>query len=442
MRRCFGLDVHREFAQVAIWQDGQVRQVGQVAATPEGLRLFADSLAPTDEVAIEATCNTHAIAKLLEPRVARVVISNPQKTRAIAEAKVKTDKVDAAVLAQLLAADYLPAVWLADDATHALRRQVARRAHIVRQRTRLKNQVQAILHRNLIPRCPAADLFGHKGRRWLAEQALPGDERQAVAALLRQLDFHGQELAIIDAELGRVALASVEVKRLMTIPGVDATVALSIVAAVGDFGRFRAPAKLVSYLGLNPRVRQSGGQPASHGRITKQGRAHARGMLVEAAWVAVKTPGPLRAFYERVRARRGMQIAVVATARKLAVLCWHLIAKGEDYAFARPSLTAQKLRRLELRAGMPSKRGQKGKAAGYSLREVRARENALNEQAEQAYRQLVADWQATAPKKESGVAAANGARLSGPSDGATAARQDSAPDPALCSGVDHAHSAA
>ena len=200
-RRCFGLDVHREFAQVAIWQDGKVRQAGQVAATPEGLRVFADSLAPTDEVALEATCNTHAIAKLLQRRVARVVVSNPQKTRAIAEAKVNTDKVDAAVLAELLAADYLPSVWIADDQTHALRRQVARRAHIVRQRTRLKNQVQAILHRNLIPRCPAADLFGHKGRRWLAEQQLPADECQAVAALLRQLDFHGHELRIIDAEL-------------------------------------------------------------------------------------------------------------------------------------------------------------------------------------------------------------------------------------------------
>ena len=92
-------------------------------------------------------------------------------------------------------------MWLADDETQALRRQVARRAHIVRQRTRLKNQVQAILHRNLVPRCPAADLFGHKGRRWLAEQELPADERQAVAALLRQLDFHGQELRLIDAEL-------------------------------------------------------------------------------------------------------------------------------------------------------------------------------------------------------------------------------------------------
>ena len=91
-------------------------------------------------------------------------------------------------------------------------------------------------------------------------------------------------------------------------------------------------------------------------------------MLVEAAWVAVKTPGPLRAFYERVRARRGMQIAVVATARKLAVLCWHMITRGEDYAFARPSLTAKKLRALELKAGMPSRRGQKGTASGYSLK--------------------------------------------------------------------------
>jgi hypothetical protein len=149
----------------------------------------------------------------------------------------------------------------------------------------------------------------------------------------------------------------------MTIPGVDATVALSIVAAVGDFTRFRTPERLVSYFGLNPRVRQSGGQPASHGRITKAGPAHARGMLVEAAWSASKAPGPLRAFYQRVQARRGMQVAVVATARKLAVLCWHLIIKGEDYAFALPSLVAHKQRKLQLRAGAPSARVRKGQAA-------------------------------------------------------------------------------
>ena len=440
-RRCFGLDVHREFAQIAVWEDGEVRQVGRVPATPEGFRLFADSLAATDEVALEATCNTHAIAKLLESRVARVVVSNPQKTRVIAESKVKTDKVDAQVLAQLLAADFLPGVWLADEETHALRRQVARRANIVRQRTRLKNQVQAILHRNLVPRCPAADLFGIKGRAWLTEQDLPADERQAVEALVRQLDFHGQELAIIDAQLSQIGLASDDVKRLMTIPGVDSTVALSIVAAVGDFGRFASPGQLVSYLGLNPRVKQSGGLPASHGRITKQGRAHARGMLVEAAWSAARIPGPLRAFFERVRSRRGMQIAIVATARKLTCLCWHLATKREDYAFARPSLTAQKLRRLELRAGAPSHRGRKGTTGAYSLREVRARELELAAQAEHAYRQLVADWQAKAPGRKMGAAAANGARLLGHQTG-QAARQDQAPDPALRSGVDHAHTRA
>src|SRR3954463_13836319 len=139
-RRCIGLDVHRDFAQVAIWQDGLVRQAGQIAMSAEALMIFADSLAPTDEVALEATGNTNAIVRALQGRVARIVVGNPQKTRAIAEAKVKTDRVDAEILAQLLAADYLPAVWVADEDTQARRRQVARRAHIVRQRTRLRTR--------------------------------------------------------------------------------------------------------------------------------------------------------------------------------------------------------------------------------------------------------------------------------------------------------------
>jgi transposase len=167
MRRCIGLDVHREFAQVAIWEDGVVRQAGRIQLTPEALREFADSLCASDAVALEATGNTYTIARLLERQVGRVVVSNPQKTSAIAEAKVKTDKVDAAVLAGLLAAGFLPSVWLPDEATFALRRQVTRRAHIVRQRTRLKNQVQSILHRNLVlaarpPTCSAA----RAGRGW------------------------------------------------------------------------------------------------------------------------------------------------------------------------------------------------------------------------------------------------------------------------------------
>src|SRR6187397_2276925 len=116
-RRCIGLDVHREFARVAIWQGGLVTQAGRFASTPEGVRAFADGLGPADEVALEATGNTWAIATLLASRAGRVVVSNPVKTRAIAEARVKTDKVDAAILARLLAADFLPPVWLPDAET-------------------------------------------------------------------------------------------------------------------------------------------------------------------------------------------------------------------------------------------------------------------------------------------------------------------------------------
>src|SRR5213083_751011 len=189
-RRCIGLDVHREFAQVAIWQGGAVTQAGTFATTPEGVREFAAGLGLADEVALEATGNTWAIATVLASRAGRVVVSNPAKTRAIAEAKVKTDKVDAAILAQLLAADFLPPVWLPDERTRSLRRQVMRRAHIVRQRTRIKNQVHAILARNLAPTPPVSDLFGRTGRHWLSGQDLPADERATVQALLRQLDFH------------------------------------------------------------------------------------------------------------------------------------------------------------------------------------------------------------------------------------------------------------
>jgi transposase len=406
--RTIGLDVHREFCEVAILEDGAVHAAGRIAATPEALTLFAQSLGATDEVAIEATVNTFAIARLLEEHVARVVISNPLRTRAIAEAKVKTDKVDARVLAELLAAGYLPGIWRPDEDLQALRRLVSRRSSIVRERTRLKNQVQAILHRNLLPRCPAADLFGKKGRAWLAEQLLPVDEEIAVASALRRLDVAGEELVLVERELAQVGLQSADVKRLLTIPGVDRTVALSLVAAIGDISRFANARRLVSYLGLDPRVRQSGNQPARHGRISKQGRAQARGMLVEAAWACAKTPGPLRAFFLRVRARRGEQVAAVATARKLAVLCWHLLARGEDYAYARPSLVTQKLRALELAAGARPRRGQRGSTYLYNLKEVRDVERAVSEQAELAYLKLTDQWRKRATK---GAGAAIGERL-------------------------------
>lgn len=148
--RFIGLDVHREFAQVAMLEGGQVRQVGRIPTTPAALRAFTETLGPDDQVALEATCNTFAIVRLLQQHAGRVVVSNPLRTRAIAEAKIKTDKVDAEVLVRLLASGWLPEVWVPDDLTQTLRQQVTHRARLVQQQTRLKNRVHSILHRNLV----------------------------------------------------------------------------------------------------------------------------------------------------------------------------------------------------------------------------------------------------------------------------------------------------
>lgn len=398
MGRCFGFDVHREFAQVAVAEDGQVRDLGQVECRPGPLRAWAqEHIGVGDEAALEATGNSEAIAAVLGEFAGRVVVSNPVKTRAIAEAKVKTDKVDARILAQLLAADFLPPVWQPDERTARLRRVVAGRTSLVRHRTAIKNQVHAVLARNLLPKPGVTDLFGKAGRAWLAMQPLPEDERDRVASLLRQLDFLGGELAEVDKTLAAEALGDQNAGRLMTIPGVSVTVAMSIIAAVGDFARFATADKLVAYFGLHPKVRQSGGQVAHHGRITKRGNAHARGMLVEAAFTASQAPGPLRAFFNRVKARRGFQVAVVATARKMTALAWTLVARGEDYAFARPSLVAFKRRQTALTAGAPKAHARRGPGHAYNDPVLRREERALIEQSERAYELLIAQWQTTRP---------------------------------------------
>ena len=275
--------------------------------------------------------------------------------------------------------------------------------------TRVKNEAHGILAAHLVPPCPHVDPFNGPGRAWLGRQALPDDERAAITRHLRELDRLGEDLAVLDRDIGEAAVESPEVKRLLTIAGVNVIVAAGLVAAIGDIHRFSSPQKLVSYFGLNPRVRQSGLGLAQHGRISKIGRAHARALLVEAAWAAAKAPGPLHAFFVRIRARRGHQVAAVATARKMAVLVWHLLTKKAAYLWARPALVAQKLRSLELQAGRPMRKGNKrGPAYAYNVKELRDREKALVEQAERAYEQLVAGWRDRPGRRRTGAANAAG----------------------------------
>ncbi len=345
--------------------------------------ILSQALRRDDHVVVEATGNATAVAEVIRRHVGRVAIANPRQVRLIAEARIKTDVIDATVLARLDASGFLPEVWVPDQGTLALRRQVTRRHQIVRQRARLKTIIQSILHAHLVPPCPHADLLGPKGRAWLLGQALPADEQDAVARHLREHDRLSEDLRVVEREIARDALADANTKRLMTVPGID---------------------MVVAYLGLNPSVHQSGDGRPRHGRITKQGRTHARTMLVEAAWQAVCGAGPLRAFDQRIARRRGNPIAAVAVARKLAVIIWHLLKRGEDYAWLRPALHAKKLRDLELRSGQPARRGQRGMAYKYNLSRIRLEERRRAEQAETAYQRQTEAWTRRGKRAPTGAA--------------------------------------
>jgi transposase len=428
--RAIGLDVHRDFCEVAICEAGRVRSAGRIETSPEVLELFGESLGRDDRVALEVTGGAWEIARILEPHVRRVVVVSPDDT-GIRQARAKTDRLDARTLAKLLAAGELDAVWMPDERCRLLRRRLARREQLVRARSRAKNEIHAVLMRRLKGKPPVSDLFGVKGRKWLSELELPVEEAETLESALRHVEFLDSEIAAVERLIAREALRSADARRLMTVPGVNVICAATFLAAVGDIRRFRTAAALVGYLGLDPRVRQSGSEPARGGRISKRGSASARWVLVEAAWSVVQQPGPLHAFYERLRARRGHGKAIVAVARKLAALFWCLLTRGEDYAHQQPSLTAKKLRLVEIRAGAPTVRG-KRTGTWATRQQMRQAERALAQQAEASYTRMVSDWQAarpTTPKpagpKEVGASVTPG-RAPRPSKG-NVARQTTSP---------------
>ena len=396
--RAIGLDLHRDFCEVAVCEDGVVRSVGRVEMAAERLEALAASLESTDRVALEVSGGAWEVARILEPHVQRVVVVSPDDT-GIAQARTKTDKLDARTLAGLLWKGGLDSVWVPDERARVVRRRLARREQLVRTRTRVKNEVHAVLMRRLKGKPPFSDLFGVKGRKWLRTLALPPEEAETVQAALRHIAFLDREIEQVERLVAKQMLTWPEAKRLMTVPGVNLIGAATFLAAIGDIARFRNSRKLVAYLGLDPRVRQSGEQPARSGSITKRGSVSARWALVEATWSVVGQPGPLRAFYLRVRSRRGHGKAIVAAARKLAVLCWCMLTRGQDYAHQQPSLTAQKLRRLELAAGAPVR---KGKPSGVWVTHARMRhaEKQVAAQAQTSYERTARDRQASGAKNK------------------------------------------
>jgi len=357
--RYVGLDVHREVIEACI-VDAQGRRLERhrIELTRAKLEAFIrERLCPEDHVVLEATTNTWAVVDLLESHVAEVVVGNPLRIRAIVEAKVKTDKVDAEVLAQLLRCDYLPRVWQPDAATRRLRELSSYRAGLVTNQTRLKNRVHSLLAQRLI-REPVAVLFSKQGVGWLEELPLEESDRLMIEGHLRMIEEISAERARVEKHLAQISYPSEDVRLLMSLPGVGPAAAQALCAALGDWRRFRDGDHAASYLGLVPSTRQSA-NICRHGPISKAGNPHARWLLTQAAQHLAMHPGPLGVFFRRMARRKHRNVAVVATARKLVVIGWLMLKQREPYRYALPEPTRTKL--ASLRVTATGRRRKKGK---------------------------------------------------------------------------------
>lgn len=350
MIRYVGIDLHKHLiVGHVVDAAGKVLDTFRYdSVTPASLEYIGKNrLTSEDHVVVEATTNCWAVVRALEAYVTRIVVSNPLITKAIAKAKVKTDKVDARVLSHLLRLDYLPAVWQPDTSISCLREWTARRARIVSQSTAVVNRIRGTLAQRLLD-CPH-QIRTARARAWIAAQKLDDATRWLLESDLRILNCLRAEKEALETQLAKHGYADPRVKLLMTLPGISQHSALSLLAAIGDISRFPSADAMASYLGLVPSTRQSA-EHCYHGPITKQGRTQTRWMLIQSAQTVARHPGPLGYFFRRLKKRKPHNVAVVAVAHKLALLAWHLLTSGEPYRYALPRTTEIKLRDLRMQA--------------------------------------------------------------------------------------------
>src|SRR6266536_2788566 len=319
-----GIDVHRKRSQVAVIDEG-----GKVLANrnvPNGVKPVLSvigELPAGTPAAYEAAFGWGWLVQLLEDYGFEPHLVHPLRCKAIASARLKNDKVDAAILAQLLRADLLPEAWIAPPKVRQLRALLRHRASLVRVGTQQRNRIHAVAADHGYDR--SASYWTGPGRGWLAELDLPATSREIVGDCLAVIDGLAPVIDRIDGELRRYAKADPRVKVLTTLPGVGQFTALMMLAEIGDITRFPSARKLASWAGLTPTVRGSD-LTVRHGHISKQGSAWLRWVLNQAAQTARRSP-EFAAAYAAIARRRGKKIATIAIARKLLTRAYHLLAE-------------------------------------------------------------------------------------------------------------------
>jgi transposase len=317
------MDVHRKRTQVAILeQDGTVvsnRRVGNFDGT---LQETLHRLDPGTPLVMEAAYGWGWLADLAQELRLELHLAHPRNCKAIAAARLKNDKVDAATLAHLLRTDLLPEAWIPPQEIRDLRRLVRHRVALVRAQTAAKNRIHAVVADEGVI-YEEGTPFGDAGRAWLASMKLSAINSKVISDCLELIDHLAAPIAALDNEIRRRAKDDRRVAALKALPGIGDFVAITLIAEIGDISRFPDARRLCCWAGLTPSVRASDNK-VRHGHISKQGSVWVRWTLVQAAHKA-KTRTPFAADYARIARRRGKNIATVAVARKLLARCFYIL---------------------------------------------------------------------------------------------------------------------
>ena len=279
-----------------------------------------------------------------EPLVGKVVVAHPPEVKLIANARVKTDTKDVHKLARLLVADLIPEVWVPPVAVRELRTLIAHRRQTIKKRTMAYNRLHSLIHRNNLV-LPKGGTFTKKNRSWWENLALSRIEKLRLCQDLELVDLLGQQIKELDAELNHLSAShpwNVDMPYLVQLPGFGVILAMTILSAIGDIQRFPTSKHLVGYAGLGASVHDSG-QTHYTGRITKKGRKELRWALVEAAWAAVRSHPYWREQFHKLTRRMKSSKAIVAVARKLLVVIWHVLSERAADRKAVPDMVAFKL---------------------------------------------------------------------------------------------------
>lgn len=328
-----GIDYHKRYAQVnVIDQTGKRKAHVRLPNDFDPLERFFHSLEEPCAVALEAGWNWGVLYDWLEriKNVEEIQLAHPYRTRAIAAAQVKTDSIDADTLSQLVRVGLIPQAHIPGADTRRLREIVRQRLFLVRLRTMVKNRLHALLDRYHVPVPEVSDLFGKKGRKYLTRVVLPQSAQPLLTQDLRMLEVLDEEIKQTERWLQEQLKGDRRLEVLLTVPGLGRLLGVVIALEIDTIERFVNPSKLVAYAGLAPTTYASGGH-ISHGGLMKQSNKWLRWALVEAAWVAVRCDPYFRAQYGFRYRHKGAQTAIVAVARRLAEVIWHVLKEDRPY---------------------------------------------------------------------------------------------------------------